>query len=258
MIIPITKKSLVEREEQFKWMYRADFPDWGKGRDDAMNLTKYLLIEAEMDDTFGPSDMPSIWNLKKYDDTNTRMNWDGASHNAYSVVIDSALGLLGAAPKSNPSFIVQVNWLLDYLRNKEAPQYPFTINKSKAVNGEVIFNQYCATCHQSEKTGKPVPIDIINTSKNRLESWGKQYAVAANNVVKEMGLERKGLVEEELIEYNDQKIVLTETGIELLENKKSVIKRKEKENWIEKEIRSKITKLDKNSIFLPNQNELHF
>ena len=33
---------------------------------------------------------------------------------------------------------------------------------------------------------------------NRLESWNKQAAIAANKVVRDMGLERKGLVEETL------------------------------------------------------------
>src|SRR5512134_1784168 len=29
LLIPITKKRLVEREGQFAWIYRHDFPDWG-------------------------------------------------------------------------------------------------------------------------------------------------------------------------------------------------------------------------------------
>ncbi|MDP3215626.1 MAG: hypothetical protein Q8S73_16080, partial [Deltaproteobacteria bacterium] len=29
LIIPITKKRLAEREDQFKWFYRHDFPEWG-------------------------------------------------------------------------------------------------------------------------------------------------------------------------------------------------------------------------------------
>ncbi len=65
-IIPITQKRLVEREKQFAWIYRKDFPDWGRGRDDAMNLTKYFMVKQPMDDTFGPTDMPSLWNLQKY------------------------------------------------------------------------------------------------------------------------------------------------------------------------------------------------
>ena len=45
LIIPMTKKRLIEREEQFAWIYRKDFPDWGRGRDDSMNLTKYFMLE---------------------------------------------------------------------------------------------------------------------------------------------------------------------------------------------------------------------
>ena len=61
-----------------------------------MNLTKYFMLKLPMDDSFGPTDMPSIWNLKKYDSPTNRMNWAGDSHDAYSVIIDSALGLIGS------------------------------------------------------------------------------------------------------------------------------------------------------------------
>ena len=104
-IIPITKKRLLEREAQFAWVYCKDFPDWGRGRDDAMNLTKCFMINAPMDNTFGPTDMPSVWNLKKYVwDKGHRMNYAGDSHAPYSVIMDSALGLLGAPRRTRPIF----------------------------------------------------------------------------------------------------------------------------------------------------------
>lgn len=201
IIIPITKKRLLEREAQFEWVYREDFPDWGRGRDDAMNLTKYFMIGEPMDDTFGPSDMPSIWNLKKYDPEPLVMNWDGASHDAYSVIMDSALGLLGAEPKDNDEFVAQVEWLHEYLRNREPPKWPFSIDDALAQQGSDVFNAQCARCHNSELTGKPMPIARIGTSADRLETWNKEAAIAANDVVDEMGLERAGLVEEDLIGY---------------------------------------------------------
>ena len=106
LIIPITKKRLLEREAQFAWIYRKDFPDWGRGRDDSMNLTKYFMIKAPMDDTFGPTDMPSLWNLNKYKaEKGHVMNFAGDSHDARSVIIDSALGVLGAAPKDKADFL---------------------------------------------------------------------------------------------------------------------------------------------------------
>lgn len=201
ILIPVTKKRLTEREAQFKWIYRSDFPDWGRGRDDAMNLTKYFMIKFPMDDTFGPTDMPAIWNLKKYDKGKT-LNWAGDSHDAYSVVIDSALGLLGAAPRDKQEFLAQVNWLLQYLRDKAPPRFPFPIDQKKAEAGRTVFDRECAGCHASDKTGTRLPLSAVNTDPGRLESWSKLAAIEANKVVAGMGIERKGLVEEKLEGYN--------------------------------------------------------
>ena len=201
-IIPITKKRLLEREAQFAWVYRKDFPDWGRGRDDAMNLTKYFMIKAPMDDTFGPTDMPSIWNLKKYVwEKGHRMNYAGDSNDAYSVIMDSALGVLGAAPANKADFVGQVKWLKDYLSELPAPKYPFAINTAKATAGKPLFDANCAACHASDKTGTPLPLAAVGTGRGRLDSWNKGAAIKANQVVKDMGLERKGLVEEDLIGY---------------------------------------------------------
>ncbi|HRH13636.1 MAG TPA: hypothetical protein PK225_04710 [Azonexus sp.] len=202
VIIPITKKRLLEREAQFAWIYRQDFPDWGRGRDDAMNLTKYFMIKAPMDDTFGPTDMPSVWNLKKYVwDKGHRMNYAGDSHDATSVIMDSALGLLGAAPANKKEFVGQVQWLKDYLSELPPPKYPFPINTAKAAAGQPLFEAHCASCHTSHKTGTPLPLAEVSTDRGRLDSWNKGAAIKANQVVKEMGLERRGLVEEDLTGY---------------------------------------------------------
>jgi mono/diheme cytochrome c family protein len=203
LIIPFTKHALLQREKQFAWIYRADFPEWGRGRDDAMNLTKYFMIKVPMDDTFGPTDMPSIWNLKKYQShAGTRMNLAGDSHDAYSVIMDSALGVLGAPPKHKAQFLSQVAWLNDYLGNVQAPPYPFAIDSAAAARGKTVFAARCAACHASARTGTPLPFAEVGTDRGRLDSWNKNAAIAANKVVKDMGLERKGLVEEDLIGYN--------------------------------------------------------
>ncbi len=203
LIIPITKQRLVERETQFAWVYRPDFPDWGRGRDDAMNLTKYFMLKLPMDDTFGPTDMPSIWNLKKDDAPNNRMNWAGDSYDAYSVIVDSALGLLGSqnGPKHKNEFLAQIDWLKNYLRNKRAPAYPFPVDEAKAARGKAVFGQACASCHASDRTGTPIPLAEVGTNPDRIATWGKEYAVASNKVVSAMGIERKGLVEAPLIGY---------------------------------------------------------
>lgn len=201
-IIPITRQRLLEREAQFAWIYRKDFPDWGRGRDDAMNLTKYFMIRAAMDDTFGPTDMPSVWNLKKYVwEKGHRLNYAGDSQDSYSVVMDSALGLLGAAPAHKDDFLQQVKWLHAYLSELPPPKYPFPIDESKAAAGKAVFAAECARCHASELTGRPLPLGEVGTDRGRLDSWNRSAAIQANQVVKDMGLERRGLVEEDLQGY---------------------------------------------------------
>ncbi len=202
LIIPITKKRLLEREGQFQWIYRHDFPEWGRGRDDAMNLTKYFMIRWKMDDTFGPTDMPSVWNLKKYKpELGHRMNFAGDSHDPRSVVMDSALGLLGAAPHDKNDFLKQIDWLLDYLGNTPAPKYPFITDQALAAKGKPVFDANCMQCHASARTGTRIPLAEIGTDRGRMDTWNQQAAIEANKVVRDMGLERKGLVEEPLIGY---------------------------------------------------------
>ena len=202
LIIPITRKRLIEREQQFEWIYRHDFPEWGRGRDDAMNLTKYFMIRWPMDDSFGPTDMPSVWNLKKYrHDAGHRMNFAGDSHDAYSVIIDSALGLMGAEPKDTDDFLGHIAWLHDYLSNKPAPDYPFPIDRAKADAGAALFAMHCARCHASERTGRIVALQEIGTDRERIDTWNETAAREANAVVEEMGIERRGLVEAPLTGY---------------------------------------------------------
>lgn len=202
LIIPMTKERLLEREAQFAWLYRPDFPDWGRGRDDGMNLTRYFMIKAPMDDTFGPSDMPAIWNLQKYQpEKGSLPNYAGDTHDVHSVVIDSALGVLGAPPKDNTAFLGQVKWLQEYLSALQPPKYPFLLNQSRVAAGKPLFEAQCARCHDSDKTGTRLPLAEAGTDRGRLDTWNKGAAIEANRVVRQMGIERKGLVEEDLIGY---------------------------------------------------------
>ncbi|MGH8770361.1 MAG: c-type cytochrome, partial [Burkholderiales bacterium] len=138
--------------------------------------------------------------LQKYKQ-GTFMNFAGDSHDAYSVIIDSALGLLGAEPHDEDDFLAHIDWLHEYLSKKPAPKFPFPIDESKAASGKAVFDQNCASCHSSERTGTRVPVEEIGTSRARLQTWNKDAAVAANRVVTDMGIKRKGLVEENLNGY---------------------------------------------------------
>jgi hypothetical protein len=196
LLIPIAKKRLLEREKQFQWVYHKEFPLWGRGRDDAMNLTKYFLLKWPMDDSIGPTDMPSVWNLKKYKpEKGMLMNLAGDSHDARSVIIDSALGLLSAAPHNRDDFLKEIDWLVSYLSEKQAPKYPFPINQAQVEPGKTLFDANCARCHASERTGTRVPVEEIGTDAERLKTWSKKAAIESNQVVRSFGIARRGLVE---------------------------------------------------------------
>jgi mono/diheme cytochrome c family protein len=202
VIIPVTRKRLLEREAQFAWIFRPDFPEWGRGRDDGMNLTRYFMLKAPMDDRFGPADIPAVWNLAKYKaETGQLPNYAGDTHDVHSVMIDSALGVLGAAPADKADFQAQVKWLQDYLSALAPPAYPFPVDAARAAAGKAVFDAHCAACHASPRTGTRLPLAEVGTDSGRLDTWDKASAIEANRVAASMGINRKGLVEEDLPGY---------------------------------------------------------
>src|SRR3546814_15652828 len=98
-----------------------------------------------MDDSLVATDMPAIWNLKKYDRPGTTMNFAGDSHDAYSVITDSALGLMNAAPKSHSDFLGHVRWMQEYLSTIPPPEYPFPIDAALPAAGTPRFSAHCAS-----------------------------------------------------------------------------------------------------------------
>jgi hypothetical protein len=113
--------------------------------------------------------------------------------------MDSALGVIGARPKSQTEFLGHIDWFEDYLGEYPPPQYPFPIDQAKAAAGKSVFDKTCASCHASERTGTLVPISEVGTDRKRLDTWSKDAAIKGNQVVRGFGLGRKGLVEEPLI-----------------------------------------------------------
>jgi len=107
--------------------------------------------------------------------------------------MDSALGVIGARPKSQTEFLGHIDWFEDYLGKHPPPQYPFPIDQAKAAAGKSFFDKACASCHVSERTGTHVPTVEIGTDRERLDTWSKESVIKANRVVRDFGLERKGL-----------------------------------------------------------------
>lgn len=95
-------------------------------------------------------------------------------------------------------------------------------------------------------------LDVVsrNGSAKSLVRQGLTFLQIAENINKaiEMGL----------LIYADSKLELTKKGTKKHLKLAKEYKRINKDEWIEEETSSKISKLEKNAIFLPNQNELNF
>jgi len=65
-------------------------------------------------------------------------------------------------------------------------------------------------------------------------------------------------VDNDLLRYEKDELELTELGEKVYAENRHLIKKKKKNEWIKEDVRSKIPKLSKKSLFLPNQNELNF
>jgi mono/diheme cytochrome c family protein len=192
-IIPFTRKALQRQESQFVWMNRPGWPDWGKGRDDPMNLTKYFMTSLPVDNSTGQADFPSIWNLQVRKGTNLFLNWSCDTPAVRSVLIDSALGL-GAQP--GDWFLKRMEDLDNFLSALPAPKYPFAVDASLAAAGKALYERHCAECHEvgKPKTNKVIPIDEIGTDRERMDTWTQAAADEANRRVKEMGINRPNMV----------------------------------------------------------------
>lgn len=89
-----------------------------------------------------------------------------------------------------------------------------------------------------------------NTDIKRLVREGLSYSAIARLT--------KDAITNELVNYKDEEIKLSKKGEELYEQIKDNYKRTNKEEWIEKDSKNQIPRIDKNTIFVPRQDELTF
>jgi hypothetical protein len=211
ILIPLTRSALQDQAKQTAWMNRPGWPNWGKGRDDPMNLTKYFMTSMPVDNSTGQADFPSVWNLQDRKGPGLFLNWSCDTPAVRSVLIDSALGLGAAPDASNP--IDKLNWkfkrrawflkrmedLDNFLSALPAPKYPFPIDQALVAQGQPIYTQHCASCHEpgQPRTSKLIPIAEIQTDRERMDTWTQAAADQANSKVLELGIVRPGLVKQE-------------------------------------------------------------
>ena len=108
---------------------------------------------------------------------------------------------MGAEPKDREDFLAHIDWLHHYLTTKPAPTYRLQSTRQRPGRGKQVF---AALRELSPPASAPAPScrwPKIGTDRERMDTWNAKAAAEANQVVDDMGIERKGLVEEPLTGY---------------------------------------------------------
>ena len=178
VLIPETKKALLEQKKEFAWMDSR--PRWGPGRIDPFNPVKFRVLGMKVDDTIGNSDMMSIWNRQAH--TGQALHWDGLESSLVETIRTGAIGDGATKQSLNISGLERVE---KYITNLPSPAYPFTIDHELAGKGRQVFQQQCNVCHGSggTRTGQIIPLTEqgLGTDRHRIEMWTQEAADRYNH-----------------------------------------------------------------------------
>jgi mono/diheme cytochrome c family protein len=178
LIIPATKKALLELGDRFSW---GDIrPDNGPGRIDTLAPYKELFgFDLVQDKSIGTADFMSLWNQGPR--ATHWANWDG-NNNAISERNRAAA--LGTGATIETLDVASIARMETWIRQAPAPAYPYPIDTKLAAQGEPIFEMYCGSCHDfdGEQVGEVVPIEEIGTDRHRFDSQTQELADKVNTI----------------------------------------------------------------------------
>jgi mono/diheme cytochrome c family protein len=161
----------------------VDGTEPGPGRVDAFGAARNLLFPQSAMKMQSPVSFPFIWsvpdNIGRKPEEFGWIHYDGDTNSILERNIGQALGM-GAVydPKTYESTLRIGNLhRLEVLTHKlQPPQWPAdvlgAIDEAKAQQGEQVFREKCAGCHQ----GKMFPQMQIGTDPNRANSFGQPVA----------------------------------------------------------------------------------
>ncbi|MGH7766416.1 MAG: cytochrome c [Candidatus Binatia bacterium] len=177
LVIPQMKKGLLKLKAQLAWM--DALPEWGPGRQDPFNPAKMQILKFPPDGTIGNADILPLWNWRRRE--GFALHWDGLNTSLTEIFLNSGIGN-GASDKTID--IKNLDRVKELIQNLPPAKYPFTVDSQLAAKGAAVFARHCAECHAfgGEMTGKPVPIERVNTDRRRLDSWSQATADGFNGL----------------------------------------------------------------------------
>jgi hypothetical protein len=181
IIIPKTRKRILDGGPRFLWTYRKDIPAWGRGSDGPLYSSKYVREgPLRVDGHYGSTQFPAVWNLAKYEKDKgqgeaQRLNATGDGLNPPTVVRESLLGMLGPEASDRNRVESEAARLTNYLRAKPAPAFPGGIDAKRYESGKDVFKERCSLCHGEDSTlvGRPMPVTQVGTDPDYAASFNK-------------------------------------------------------------------------------------
>ncbi len=180
LIIPATRKALVQQGEQFAWADKR--PAWGPGRIDPFNPVKFGMLKLPDDGTIGNSKMQTVWGLDARNAirADAPLHWDGLNTSIHEVVVSSALGDGMDAKGFDQQAIARLE---HFLRTLAPPASPFHPDAAQVQRGQAVFAANCAECHAKggARTLTVIPLAEIGTDPHRDGMWTVAARDAYNN-----------------------------------------------------------------------------
>jgi hypothetical protein len=176
-VVRRAREGILERARENGWFSMR--PPFGPGRVDT--FTPYRVLRGlPIDASVGTVDLPSLWNQRPR--RGMQLHWDGNNDSVEERNKSAAIGA-GATPDSLdlPSMARVEEWILDL----KPPPFPAgRIDRSRLEEGRRAYEQECASCHDvgGPATGKVTPLAIVQTDRERLDSFSARLAEEMNKI----------------------------------------------------------------------------
>ena len=177
LLLPALKKTLIEQGKAAAWMNSR--PDPGRGRFDAFNLFKIIVLGLPDDGSTGTSDYPPLWHQGAR--AGQYLHWNGSNNNLQDENLMSVYPLNNGPAGFLPQSFTRMT---DYLRDLPPPAYPYPIDQAQAEKGKQIYDQYCAACHAFDgaKVGQVTPQEEVGTDPAFLKMWSKAFVARLKTI----------------------------------------------------------------------------
>jgi processive rubber oxygenase RoxA-like protein len=175
--IPMTRDELLRTAGHYSWIGRRT--GLGPGRIDAFDQYR-TAFGLPTDEAIGPSDFPSVWNLRQR--TGMQLHWDGSTDSLDEASRSVILGMGASSASLDDASVDRLKgWLLDL----QPPPFPRDrLNPERVQAGQVIYQTQCSACHAADGplVGKVTPLQEIGTDPGRLQSFSPPLADAMDTL----------------------------------------------------------------------------